>query len=103
MEFLKKLPDWLIARLRIALLGEIYANIRAIAVGYDNDGKLVIRYYLDREPDEFDFESAAIVSTNLDALGGSGNVNVIEIECFFSKDSLRDLDPLSGFFFARRE
>lgn len=70
MSFSKQLPDWLVACFRIALLGEIYPNIRAIAVKYRGDSTLLIRYYLDRQPTDFDFERINSVAVSLDALGG---------------------------------
>lgn len=63
MLFAARLPHWLIARFRIALLGEIYPNIRAIAVGYHEGGFVLIRYYLDRQPIDYDFESIDVVAT----------------------------------------
>ncbi|MDX3985072.1 MAG: hypothetical protein QHC88_07415 [Achromobacter sp.] len=70
MLFAAQLPDWLVACFRIALLGEIYPNIRAIAVGYHDSGFVLIRYYLHHQPTDFDLESLEVVATNLDALGG---------------------------------
>ena len=68
--FAAQLPDWLVACFRIALLGEIYPNIRAIAVGYHDSGFVLIRYYLHHQPTDFDLESLEVVATNLDDLGG---------------------------------
>nr|WP_314494213.1 colicin [uncultured Pseudomonas sp.] len=102
--FEKNLPDWLVACFRIALLGEIYSNIRAIAVGYHNGGSVLIRYYLDRQPTDFDLESLEVVATNLDALGGKKKkIEKIDIQCVFSKEAKKDLDPISGFVYSRRE
>ncbi len=104
MPFVAQLPDWLVACLRIALLGEIYENIRAIAIGYKEDGDLLIQYYLDRDPCDYDWESAEIVSTNLDALGGKPHkLRKIEINCIHSTSPIGTLDALSGFVYARRE
>lgn len=104
MSFVSQLPDWLVACFRIALLGEIYDGIRAIAIGYEQDGGLLIQYYLDREPKEYDWESLEIVSTNLDSLGGKlHEIPKIEINCVYSTSPIGTLDPLSGFVFARRE
>lgn len=104
MRFIDHLPDWLIACFRIALLGEIYLNIRAVAVGYDGEGSVLIRYYLDRDPTDFDFESIEIVAVNLDSLGGKEQeVKKIDVECVCSASAMSNLDPLSGFIFSRRE
>jgi len=104
MLFTAQLPDWLVACFRIALLGEIYPDIRAIAVGYNENGSVLIRYYLDREPTEFDLESLEVVATNLDAMGGKKQaISRIDIECICAEGSKRELDPLSGFIYSRRE
>lgn len=104
MQFLHYLPDWLIACFRIALLGEIYSNIRAIAVGYDGESSVLIRYYLDREPIDFDFESVEIVAVNFDALGGKDReINRIDVECVCSTSPMSHLEPLSGLIYSRRE
>lgn len=104
MMFTAKLPDWLIACFRIALLGEIYPNIRAIAVGYHEDGLVLIRYYLDRQPIDYDFESIEVVATNLDALGGGKQViNKIDVQCVYADGYKRELEALSGFIYSRRE
>ena len=90
--------------IRIALLGEIYTNIRAIAVGYHDSGFVLIRYYLDRQPTDFDLESLEVVATNLDALGGKEQaINKIDIQCVHAAGAKRDLDPISGFVYSRRE
>jgi len=102
--FEKDLPDWLVACFRIALLGEIYSNIRAIAVGYHSGGSVLIRYYVDRQPTDFDLESLEVVATNLDALGGKKQkIEKIDIQCLCSKEAKKDLDPISGFVYSRRE
>lgn len=104
MLFATKLPDLLVACFRIALLGEIYPNIRAIAVGYHDSGFVLIRYYLDRRPTDFDFESLEVVATNLDALGGKEQAfNKIDIQCVHAVSAKRDLDSMSGFVYFRRE
>ncbi|MFJ3464526.1 colicin [Achromobacter spanius] len=104
MLFTAQLPDWLVACFRIALLGEIYSNIRAIAVGYHEGGLVLIRYYLDRQPLEYDFESIEVVATNLDAMGGKEQViNKIDVQCVYADGSTGELEALSGFIYARRE
>ncbi|WP_175234150.1 colicin [Achromobacter mucicolens] len=104
MLFTSQLPDWLIACFRIALLGEIYPNIRAIAVGYHEGGFVLIRYYLDRQPIDYDFESIEVVATNLDALGGKKrDINKIDVQCVYADGIQGALEALSGFIYSRRE
>jgi len=104
MPFAAQLPDWIVACFRIALLGEIYPDIRAIAIGYDENGSVLIRYYLDRQPTELDLESLGVVAVNFDSLGGKRQViKKIEIECIHADGPRSELDPLSGFVYFRRE
>ncbi len=100
----KTIPDELWNSIVIAFIGEIYSNIRAIAIGYDNDS-ITFRYYLDREPIDFDYESLEIVATNFDACSpASIPIKNIDIECIYLKEeSRKDIDPLSSLFYARRE
>ncbi|MBY4610986.1 colicin [Rhizobium sp. 9T] len=99
---MSKLPNWLILNIWRNLLGEIYPAIRAIAVEFD-EKSLLIRYYLEREPTEFDIESAEILSTNISAFVGSEMVERIDTECFYATRPFKDLDALSGFVYCRRE
>ncbi|BDR54545.1 hypothetical protein KIMH_06560 [Bombiscardovia apis] len=43
---MSNLPDWLIICVWRALLGEIYPNIRAIALKYSQDSKILINKIL---------------------------------------------------------
>ena len=97
------LPDWLVLTIWRALLGEIYPSIRAIAVTFDEGNHLLIRYYLNRAPIDFDYESLEIVATNISASAGTSMIAHIEIECQFSTHPVGVLDALDGFIFVRRE
>ncbi len=81
---MKILPDWLAGCLRTALLGEIYPNIRAIAVGYKK-GEVLLRYYLDRQPTEFDYESIEIFATELSSLTPISFFERFNVECMYLK------------------
>ncbi|AWK43210.1 colicin [Photorhabdus laumondii subsp. laumondii] len=102
---LKTIPDELFIWVSKALLGEIYPAIRAIAVGFNNEKKLLtLRYYLDREPTEEDYESLDIVIANILAHTSSNNdIRGVNDEVVFSTNPFRDLDSLSGFIYIRRE
>ena len=100
----KLIPDKLWKSIVIAFIGEIYCNIRAIAIGYDGDS-IIFRYYLDREPMDFDYESLEVVATNFDSCRpASMPIKNINIECVYLKEkSRKDIDPLSSLFYAKRE
>lgn len=96
------LPGWLNACLRTALLGEIYPNIRAIAVRYDL-AYITLRFYLDREVTEFDNESIDTVAFNLSCSVGSNFSGKMNVECEFTHEPLSNLDSLNEFVYVRRE
>lgn len=99
---MKEIPIDILETFRVALLGEIYPSIRAIALRYDFE-KLLLRYYLDRNPIDFDYESIEVVAINFDASLSRTLIKSIDVECVFSKKPIRDLDPLDCFLYARRE
>ena len=99
----KLLPNWLIACVCRALLGEIYPSIRAIALGLSAEKILTIRYYLDRMPREIDKESLEIVAINISASIGLDRISYIKIDSQFTIALIRDLDYLDGFIYCRRE
>nr|WP_321442954.1 colicin [uncultured Cohaesibacter sp.] len=98
------LPEWLVFWVWQALLGEIYPEIRAIALRFSPDKELLIRYYVDRNPTEDDFESIQCVVTNILA-HTSSNDQIISVdeEVIYSTDRISDLDVLDGLVYARRE
>ncbi|MDO8344803.1 MAG: hypothetical protein Q7T48_16490 [Cellvibrio sp.] len=99
----KKMPDWLILCVWRGLLGEIYSNIRAIAISLSPDHTLLIRYYLDRESTDVDMENMEVVATNISAMTGRDMINHIDIECQFSIAPIGKIDSLDGFIYCRKE
>lgn len=97
------LPIWLQATFRQALLGEIYPQMRAIAVRYREGAELLIRVYLDRDPTGFDRESAEMIATNVCSAAEVDLFAITATETVLSDAPLRDVDPLDGFVYARRE
>lgn len=83
-----------------ALLGMIYPSIRAIAVGYDGIEKLKVVYYLDREPDEDDYESISDVVGEV-----CSDIYFQEVEelCIFAKEPINKLDNLVSWVYIRKE
>jgi hypothetical protein len=99
-----KLPEWLVLWVWQSLIGEIYAAIRAVALRYDSNNSLIIRYYLDREPIAEDYESLECVVTNILAHTSSNNqVKNVKEEVVFSSERLSNLDVLDGLVYARKE
>lgn len=99
-----KLPDWLILWTWQSLIGEIYPEIRAIALRYTEDKNLLIRFYLEREPVDEDSECIESIITNILA-HTSSNEEILNVkdESIFSNEKIGDLDPLDGFIYARKE
>lgn len=99
-----KLPEWLILWVWQSLIGEIYPEIRAIVLRYDSKNNLLIRYYLDREPIEEDYDSLECVVTNVLAHTSSNDeIKDVKEEAFYSSVRLTDLDILDGLVYARKE
>jgi hypothetical protein len=104
MKNTSKIPEWLIIWLWRALLGEIYPNIRAIAASFSEDKELKVRYYLDRPPTDFDYESLGYVMTYVLSDASSNNdIRSVKEECEYSDLAFGELDALDGFVYARRE
>lgn len=101
---MSNIPEWLIICVWRALLGEIYPNIRAIALKYsESSHNLLIRYYLDREPIEDDYESISSVETEIFAAVGLDFIAHSDLECIHGIGNIGDLDRLDGFIYARRD
>jgi hypothetical protein len=99
-----KIPPWLILWLWQALLGEIYPNIRAIAVSFSDNRELRVRYYLDRPPTSFDYESLGYVMTYvLSNTSSNEDIKSVKEEREYSTLPLGELNTLDGIVFARRE
>jgi hypothetical protein len=87
-----------------ALLGEIYPNIRAIAVAFSDKKHLRIRYYLDRNPTEEDHESlSCVMTTILSNASSNDDIATVSEECEYSLLPLSQLESLQGFVYFRRE
>ncbi|SEI65702.1 hypothetical protein SAMN03159495_1209 [Pseudomonas sp. NFR16] len=97
------MPDWLVLCVWRALIGEIYPAIRAIALSLAEDRTLLICYYLDRPPTDFDWESLEVVATNVSASIGQDKILRIDLECKFESCSIGSLECVGSFVFCRRE
>ena len=83
-----------------ALWGMIYPEIRAISVGYEGTRKLIVNCYLDREPNEDDYENIAEVTSEVFA-----DINFMEVEenCIYSIEPISKLDNLISWVYIRKE
>lgn len=62
----EKIDDTVMLCVWRALIGEIYAEIIAITIAYDKKiNDITIRYYLNREPTDYDEESIDTVADNI--------------------------------------
>lgn len=98
------MPDWLFSWACKAIIGEVYPSIRAIAIGYNNKRRLIVRYYVDRPPQSEDYDSIEVVVTNILAnTQSSEEIVSVSEEVEFTKEPLGRLDVLGGLIYARRE
>lgn len=83
-----------------ALWGMIYPSIRAIAVGFEGTKKLKVVYYLDREPNEDDYDNISDVTGEVCA-----DVDFTEVEekCIFTLEPISQLDNLESWIYIRKE
>lgn len=90
----------LLISIQKALWGMIYPSIRAIAVGYEGTQKLKVIYYLDREPNDDDYENISEVTTEIFA-----DINFLESEeiCIFTLEPISKLDSLVSWVYIRKE
>jgi len=99
MEFIE-IRRTVLLSIQKALLGMIYSEIRAIAIGFESRQKLIVVYYLDREPNEDDYENISDVTTEVLA---DIDFSEVEEKCIFSKDALLKLDNLDSWVYKRKE
>lgn len=97
-------PDWFFNCARRALLGEIYESIRGIAFEFDEiNGRLKLRYYLDRVVEEDDVESIDSVANEIEAMLPIGYLTSIDTDCIHTDLRSRDLEAMDGWLYFRRE
>jgi hypothetical protein len=97
------IPNEILLSFQRSLLGEVYPQIRAIAVSFEENSKLLIRYYLDREPTDYDIESIEVLADNVLSDLEPNVVSSIQQECIYSNALIKNLDPLLRFVYVRRE
>lgn len=90
--------------LQNALLGEIYSDIRAIAYAYDSKKKyFLIRYYLNRKPNQHDYDSASSVMAEFISNFKFTEFEEVKEECQYCELPPSELDVLDGFIYFRKE
>ena len=83
-----------------ALWGMIYPSIRGIAVGFDGFQKLKVTVYLDREPNEDDYENLSEVTGEVIA---AIDFKEVEEKCIFTLEPISKLDNLESWVYLRKE
>lgn len=83
-----------------ALWGMIYPAIRAIAVGYEGTKKLKVIYYIDREPNENDYENLSEVTGEV-----CSDIEFASVEevCIYTLEPFSQLDHLDSWVYMRLE
>jgi hypothetical protein len=82
-----------------ALLGKIYPSIRAIAIGFNELDNLIIKMYLDKSPNEDDYEELSDITGEILADIEFNNVKEL---CEYSESKI-DLGGLDAFVYMRKE
>ncbi len=87
-----------------SLLGEVYPAIRKVVFRYKMEEKyFLLRFYLDREPNKKDEETASVVLSEFISNFSHKEFEKIESECVFSNDLQNKLDVLDGQVYSRKE
>lgn len=78
----------------------VYPSIRAIAVGFEGTKRLKVICYLDREPNDNDYENLSDVTGEV-----CSDIAFEEVEemCKYSLDPFPKLDNLDSWVYVRRE
>lgn len=99
MEY-KEIKTNVLLSIQRALLGMIYPDIRAIAIGFEGTQKFTVIYYLDREPNESDYESISDFTSEVLA---DIDFSEVEEKCVFSNDIISNLSSLDFWVYMRKE
>ncbi len=88
---------------RVPLLGAITSDVRSVAIKWDGKNKhLLLRYYFSSLPSDDDRDMVS------DALGEIAScfwteIEGAEYECIYSLAPIKELDPLDGWLFLKKE
>lgn len=85
-----------------ALWGQVYPEVRAIAIGYKNRVLRII-YYLDREPNSSDYEVVSDVAGEIVSDFPYNLFKDVKEECVYSNDLIKNLSSLDSFLYIRKE
>jgi hypothetical protein len=99
----KRAPLWLVDEFQVAMLGNITANMRAIAVRFELGGQLLVRFYFEQRPSETDQETADILVSEFECSKFSQRFSDIRMELVSTDQPIGTLDQLDLLLFARKE
>lgn len=96
--------EQILLALQSALIGQIYHQIRAIVFKYEaNKRCFLLRYYLNREPNDDDFENIEIVITEFISNFKFTDFERTKGECYYTTLLLPNIDVMDGIVYCRKE
>ena len=95
-----EIRSFLLISAQRALLGMIYPSIRAIAIGFEDVKVLKVICYLDREPNDDDFDNISEVTGEI-----CSDIDFKEVEeyCIYTQEPISKLDSLCCWVYVRKE
>lgn len=96
--------EQILLAMQLAILGEVYPEIRAIVYAYNSSKKsFLLRYYLNRQPTEDDYESISEVVTEFISQFSYLEFEEIKEECQYSDLPKSKLELLDGLIYSNKE
>lgn len=101
---MKVTREKILLALQSSLQGEIYPSIRAIVFKHNPQLKhFILRYYLDKEPEESDYESIGNVMAEFMSNFKFSDFERLDEECLYTDKPISKLDIMDGLVYYRKE